>query len=90
MRPETREHKDTFKRLIQVRAATLDHYQKAQQLAVERREIMRGLLGEGFSQADIARELGVSRQAVQKMLTIGVPTKVAKAASTVNRRRRSA
>jgi biotin operon repressor len=29
---------------------------------------MRALLQEGVSQADIARELGVSRQAVQKML----------------------
>jgi predicted transcriptional regulator len=29
---------------------------------------MRQLIGEGFSQADIARELGVTRQAIQKML----------------------
>jgi predicted transcriptional regulator len=38
------------------------------QLAAERRELIRHLIEEGFSQADIARELGVTRQAIQKML----------------------
>jgi biotin operon repressor len=32
---------------------------------------MQGLLDEGLSQADIGRELGVSRQAIQKMMAIG-------------------
>jgi DNA-binding NarL/FixJ family response regulator len=32
------------------------------------RDILRGLVAEGFSQAEIARELGVTRQAIQKML----------------------
>ena len=27
--------------------------------------------GEGFSQADLARELGVTRQAIQKMVAVG-------------------
>jgi predicted transcriptional regulator len=40
----------------------------AQQFHAERRGILRGLIGEGFSQAEIARELGVTRQAIQKML----------------------
>jgi transcriptional regulator with XRE-family HTH domain len=30
--------------------------------------VLRQLIEEGFSQADIARELGVTRQAIQKML----------------------
>jgi biotin operon repressor len=29
------------------------------------------LLAEGFSQADLARELGVTRQAIQKMIAVG-------------------
>jgi DNA-binding transcriptional regulator YiaG len=40
----------------------------AQRLAAERRDLMRALMDQGVSQAHIARELGVSRQAVQKML----------------------
>ena len=39
-------------------------------MALERREIMLGLIETGYSQADIARELGVTRQAIQKMLTL--------------------
>jgi biotin operon repressor len=31
---------------------------------------MEGLIADGVSQAEIARELGVSRQAVQKMLSM--------------------
>jgi DNA-directed RNA polymerase specialized sigma24 family protein len=61
-------HQETFDRLRQVRAEALEHYRKAQQLAVQRRDLIKQLIGEGFSQADIARELGVSRQAIQKML----------------------
>ena len=38
-------------------------------LHVQRRDLIRSLIDEGFSQADIAREMGVTRQAVQKMLT---------------------
>jgi predicted transcriptional regulator len=44
------------------------HARLARQLAAERRDLIRGLLAEGFSQADVARELGVTRQAIQKML----------------------
>jgi predicted transcriptional regulator len=33
--------------------------------------IIEQLLREGFSQADIAREMGVTRQAVQKMIAAG-------------------
>jgi biotin operon repressor len=32
---------------------------------------MEALLAEGFSQADLARELGVTRQAIQKMIAAG-------------------
>ena len=62
-------HQETFDRIRQVRAEALDHVRKARELAAERRDLIRQLIGEGFSQADIARELGVTRQAIQKMLS---------------------
>ena len=68
MTQQAREHQDTFERLRQVRAEAIEHTRKAQQLAAERRDLIRQLIGEGLSQADIARELGVTRQAIQKML----------------------
>jgi len=61
-------YQDEFRRLNDIRAQALEHYRRAQQLHAERRDLIRSLLGEGFSQADIAREMGVTRQAVQKML----------------------
>jgi CRP-like cAMP-binding protein len=38
------------------------------ELAAERRTLIPGLFADGFSQADSAREIGVSRPAVPKML----------------------
>jgi DNA-binding NarL/FixJ family response regulator len=61
-------HRDTFRRLKEVRADAIKHTIIARQLHSERRELMQGLIKEGLSQADIAREMGVSRQAIQKML----------------------
>ena len=61
-------YQDEFRRLNEVRARALEHARQARQLAVERRDLIRSLINAGFSQADIAREMGVTRQAVQKML----------------------
>jgi DNA-directed RNA polymerase specialized sigma24 family protein len=61
-------HQETFARLKEVRGEALRHMRLAQQFHAERRDILRGLMAEGFSQAEIARELGVTRQAIQKML----------------------
>jgi DNA-binding XRE family transcriptional regulator len=61
-------HQETFKRLKEVRAEAIKHTRLARQFHAERRDILRGLISEGFSQAEIGRELGVSRQAIQKML----------------------
>lgn len=58
-------------RLKAVRAAAIDAARRAAELARERRRIMEALLAEGFSQADLARELGVTRQAIQKMIAVG-------------------
>ena len=61
-------HQETFKRLKEVRNEAIRHMRLAQQFHAERRDILRSLIADGFSQADIARELGVTRQAIQKML----------------------
>ena len=58
----------TIRRIKEVRAAALDHTRKARALAAERRDLIQGLVDRGVSQAEIARELGVTRQAIQKML----------------------
>jgi DNA invertase Pin-like site-specific DNA recombinase len=63
-------HRDDFRRLRRIRAEALKHARLAQHLAVERRDLMRSLIDAGVSQAEIARELGVTRQAIQKMLAI--------------------
>ncbi len=67
----TAEHDAAFRQLNEVRERALEHARLARQLAGERRDLIRALLAEGFTQADIAREMGVTRQAVQKMLAVG-------------------
>lgn len=61
-------HQPTFDRIREVRAEAIKHTMLARQFAAERRDLMQGLIKDGVSQADIARELGVTRQAIQKML----------------------
>ncbi|WP_037909134.1 TrfB-related DNA-binding protein [Actinacidiphila yeochonensis] len=58
----------TFAHIKEVREKAIHHTRLARQYAVERRELMQGLLDQGVTQADIARELGVTRQAIQKMM----------------------
>jgi DNA invertase Pin-like site-specific DNA recombinase len=64
----TAQHQATLERIRQVRAQAIEHTRKAQQFAAERRDLIRQLIADGLSQSDIARELGVTRQAIQKML----------------------
>jgi len=61
---------ETFRRIKDVRAQAIEHTRQARLLAVERRDLMQKLIDGGLSQADIARELGVTRQAIQKMMAI--------------------
>ncbi|MDT3438718.1 MULTISPECIES: TrfB-related DNA-binding protein [unclassified Pseudofrankia] len=68
MNEHTQEQRQAFDRLRRVRTEALEHARRTQELALERRDLIRALIAEGFSQADVARELGVTRQAVQKML----------------------
>jgi DNA-binding NarL/FixJ family response regulator len=62
--------KAKFQDLHTARAAAVDHYFKAIEYSKRRCELITELMGKGYSQSDIARELGVTRQAVQKMLAI--------------------
>lgn len=62
------QHQDTFDRIKDVREKAIHHTRLARQFAGERRDLMQGLIDQGVTQSDIARELGVSRQAIQKML----------------------
>jgi ribosome-binding protein aMBF1 (putative translation factor) len=68
---ETAEHQEMIARLKEVRAAAIEAARRTAELARERRQIMEALLADGFSQADLARELGVTRQAIQKMIAAG-------------------
>jgi DNA-binding NarL/FixJ family response regulator len=61
-------HAATFLRIKAVRAEAIEHTAAARRLATERRELMERLVEDGVSQAEIARELGVTRQAIQTML----------------------
>jgi DNA-directed RNA polymerase specialized sigma24 family protein len=65
---ESARHAGMFEELKRVRAAAIEHALAARKLSRERRLLIDRLVGEGFSQADVARELGVSRQAIQKMM----------------------
>jgi DNA-directed RNA polymerase specialized sigma24 family protein len=68
---ESPAHAALLEELKQVRAAAIEHARAAQELSRQRRRLIDALLAEGFSQADLARELGVSRQAIQKMAAAG-------------------
>lgn len=70
-RAESAAHAALLNELKQVRAAAIEHARAAQELARQRRRLIEALLAEGFSHADLARELGVTRQAIQKMVAAG-------------------
>jgi predicted DNA-binding protein YlxM (UPF0122 family) len=67
-KPSIADYTETFDKIKEVRAQAMEHYKRAQQLHAQRRDLLRTLIDAGFSQADIARELDVTRQAIQKML----------------------
>ncbi len=50
------------------RAEAVAYYVKAKEASTRRSELMLALIKDGVSQSDIARELGVSRQAIKKMI----------------------
>jgi DNA-binding NarL/FixJ family response regulator len=52
----------------EARAQAVEHYLKAKDASTRRSDLMLALIKDGVSQSDIARELGVSRQAIKKMI----------------------
>jgi DNA-binding NarL/FixJ family response regulator len=52
----------------QARAEAVEHFLKAKEASTRRSDLMLALVTDGVSQSDIARELGVSRQAIKKMI----------------------
>ena len=66
--PDLAAHAKTFDKLREVRAGAIEHYRIAMEMHGQRRALLETLIKAGFSQADIAREMGVTRQAVQKWL----------------------
>ena len=68
---ESAAHAALVEELKQVRAAAIEHMRTVVELSRQRRWLIGALLAEGFSQADLARELGVTRQAIQKMAAAG-------------------
>ncbi len=64
-------HIELLDQLKAVRAEAIEHTRIAHRLARERRRIMDQLIAEGFNQTDLARELDVTRQAIQKMIAVG-------------------
>jgi DNA-binding XRE family transcriptional regulator len=68
MKRTGQQQESTIERIRVVRAQAIEHTRQARQLHEERRGLMQELIDEGWSQADIARELGVTRQAIQKMM----------------------
>lgn len=70
MNRSNQSHDATIERIKDVRAQAIEHTREARRFAIERRELMQGLIDDGWSQSDIARELGVTRQAIQKMLSL--------------------
>lgn len=67
-KPDLAEYAETFQKVKEVRAQAIAQYKRVQELHAQRRDLLRSLIDAGFSRADIARELGVTRQAIQKML----------------------
>src|SRR3954451_3234543 len=59
--PDPAAYAEELRQLKDVRAKALEHYRLVQQFHAERRDLLRTLIGKGFSQAGIARELGVRR-----------------------------
>jgi DNA-binding NarL/FixJ family response regulator len=64
----TARQKETLVAIKEARAVAVEHYFKANEASTRRSDLMLALIKDGVSQSDIARELGVSRQAIKKMI----------------------
>jgi DNA invertase Pin-like site-specific DNA recombinase len=66
--PYTTEQEEALVAIKEARAQAVEHYLKAREASTRRSDLMIALIKDGVSQSDIARELGVSRQAIKKMI----------------------
>ena len=66
--PYTTEQEEALVAIKEARAEAVEHYLKAREASTRRSDLMIALIKDGVSQSDIARELGVSRQAIKKMI----------------------
>jgi DNA-binding NarL/FixJ family response regulator len=64
----TAKQEEALVAIKQARAEAVEHYLKAKEASTRRSDLMLALIKDGVSQSDIARELGVSRQAIKKMI----------------------
>jgi transcriptional regulator with GAF, ATPase, and Fis domain len=69
MKRTNQSHEETIERIKEVRAQAIEHTRQARKFHVERQYLIQQLIDDGWFQADIGRELGVTRQAIQKMLS---------------------
>jgi DNA-binding NarL/FixJ family response regulator len=64
----TAKQDDLLIAIKEARAEAVEHYLKAKEASTRRSDLLLALIKDGVSQADIARELGVTRQAIKKMI----------------------
>jgi DNA-binding NarL/FixJ family response regulator len=64
----TAKQEEALVAIKEARAEAVEHYLKAKEASTRRSDLMLALIKDGVSQSDIARELGVSRQAIKKMI----------------------
>jgi DNA-binding NarL/FixJ family response regulator len=64
----TAKQEEALAEIKEARALAVEHYFKAREASTRRSDLMLALIKDGVSQSDIARELGVSRQAIKKMI----------------------
>lgn len=64
----TAEQEELLVAIKEARAEAVEHFFKAKEASTRRSDLMLALIKDGVSQSDIARELGVSRQAIKKMI----------------------
>ncbi|HEX7353300.1 MAG TPA: helix-turn-helix domain-containing protein [Mycobacteriales bacterium] len=66
--PYTPQQEEALDRIKEARAQAVEHFLKAKEASARRSDLMLALIKDGVSQSDIARELGVTRQAIKKMI----------------------
>jgi DNA-binding NarL/FixJ family response regulator len=64
----TKKQEELLVEIKAARAEAVEHFFKAKAASTKRSDLMLALIKEGVSKSEIARELGVSRQAISKMM----------------------